>query len=259
MQLAVNEARGLPAQLGGLLWRADALAQGEGVVRASGHAALDAVLPGGGWPVGALCELLQPAGQQHEWRLLLPALRGLAGLAPGSPDAAALGRIVLVGAPHTPFGPALLAQGLDVRSLLWVRAQTAHERLWSVEQALRCDGVAAVLAWLPAVRSAQLRRLQVAAQAHQKLLFVMRPLTEQDASSPAALRLALSEGTGAGLAVQVLKRRGPPLMHGLQLGTGHALLSGLLALCQAAWPEPAGALANQSPVGHALDRLAGQA
>jgi protein ImuA len=253
MQVALNEVMDGPAQLGAQLWRAHAMAQGEGVVRASGYAALDAVLPGGGWPVGAVCELLQPPDQQHEWRLLLPALRSLA---PSSAGTAAMGRIVLVGAPYTPFGPALLAQGLEVRSLLWVQAKATHERLWSVEQALRCEGVAAVLAWLPVVRSAQLRRLQVAAHTHHKLLFVMRPLADQGASSPAALRLALFEGERAGLAVQVLKRRGPPVLHSLQLGVGHALLSSLLALCQLAWPEPASPVEHERSADHALDRLA---
>ncbi|APW47500.1 hypothetical protein [Rhodoferax antarcticus] len=52
-------------------------AAGEGRTLPSGHAALDAQLPGGGWPVGASCEILQPQAGQGEWRLLLPALRSL--------------------------------------------------------------------------------------------------------------------------------------------------------------------------------------
>ena len=45
---------------GGAVWRADELARNVGATRPTGHAALDAVLPGGGWPVGALVEVLQP-------------------------------------------------------------------------------------------------------------------------------------------------------------------------------------------------------
>ena len=45
------------------VWRADelatSLAGANSRVLASGHAALDAELPGGGWPVGALIEVLQ--------------------------------------------------------------------------------------------------------------------------------------------------------------------------------------------------------
>jgi protein ImuA len=46
-------------------------------VLASGHAALDAQLPGGGWPVGALTELLLPHPGVGELRLLAPALAAL--------------------------------------------------------------------------------------------------------------------------------------------------------------------------------------
>ena len=44
---------------GGAVWRADELARNVGATRPTGHAVLDAVLPGGGWPVGALVEVLQ--------------------------------------------------------------------------------------------------------------------------------------------------------------------------------------------------------
>ena len=61
---------------GQAVWRADALAANTqvGSVLPTGHALLDAELPGGGWPVGALCEILQTHSAQSEWRLLMPAL-----------------------------------------------------------------------------------------------------------------------------------------------------------------------------------------
>ena len=223
--------------IGEAVWRAEALARHAstaGVV-ATGHALLDAQLPGGGWPVGGLCELLQSHSAQHEWRLLLPALCALQGQAT-NPDAASW--MVLVAPPHVPFGPALAAQGLDVRHLLWVKSQAPAERLWAAEQALRCAGVAAVLAWLPQVKAGPLRRLQMAAQTHAKLLFVMRTATAQQESSPAVLRLLLGQGadiTGAdpdALHIQVLKRRGPPLAQTLVLPAPIAGVSELLAVCR---------------------------
>ena len=71
------------------------------------------------------------------------------------------------------------------------QARDAAARVWACEQALRCAGVSAVLAWLPQVRPEQLRRLQMAAQNFQQQLFVMRPLAAQQEASPAVLRLAL--------------------------------------------------------------------
>ena len=88
-----------------------------------------------------------------------------------------------------------------------------------------------MLAWLPDARSAHLRRLQIAAHAHNKLLFVFRPLRAQQESSPAPLRLRL-EGTlsdAGNLLVDVFKRRGPPLAAPVLIDTRPARLAALLA------------------------------
>src|SRR4029434_829890 len=52
------------------VWRGEDLAT-EGAVLPSGHAALDAQLPGGGWPVGSMVEVLQERAGQHVWQLVL--------------------------------------------------------------------------------------------------------------------------------------------------------------------------------------------
>ena len=205
------------------VWHAHALAGSPQVVQPTGDALLDAQLPGGGWPVGALVELLQPAGVHCEWRLLLPALARCG-----------QGPVVLVGAPYLPFVPALAALGLRASRLLAVGA-AQDGRLWATEQLLRCVEVDAVLAWLPQARSDQLRRLQMAAAEHHKLLFVMRPAALQADASPAALRLVLQPQPPAqsprldALAVQIVKRRGPPLAQPLQLQARAARLAVLLA------------------------------
>src|SRR5512133_4005469 len=243
--------RSLPVaslDFGAAVWRADALAGACGATLASGHGLLDAELPGGGWPVGALCEILQPPGVCQEWRLLLPAL------------AHRPGPLVLVGPPHEPFGPGLAAQGLDVRRLLWVDAAMPAQRLWAAEQALRCAEVGAVLAWLPQVRTEQLRRLQLAAQTHSKLLFVLRPEAAQSESSPAVLRLLLVRAPSADVApdslrVQILKRRGAPLARTLVLSARPAGLAVLLAL-RGDNPGPDQQLVAREEAGHALDCLA---
>lgn len=242
-------------QAGDALWRADSLARQAvcGVV-ASGHALLDAQLPGAGWPRGGLCDILQEPGCHREWQLLLPALVAAQAsvLTSGTPEAVGADPawVALIGAPYTPFGPGLAARGLDVTRLLWVQAQTPAERLWAAEQALRCSDVAAVLTWLGLVPTAALRRLHLAAHTHAKLLFALRPANARHSASPALLRLlllpdptpeqrhsasAVSAGSAAvnlatdvpvqaagnGLApvlrVELLKRRGPPLDHALEL------------------------------------------
>jgi protein ImuA len=212
------------------VWRAGELGSASLQTVDTGYAALNQVLPGGGWPLGALIELLQPQAGLHEWGLLAPALAALQQAGPGQ-------LVVLVGAPCLPFGPALGARQLDMRRLLCAQAGDAPALLWATREALQCADVASVLAWLPDARSAHLRRLQIAAHAHNKLLFVFRPLRAQQESSPAPLRLllqgALSDAGEAGeagnLLVHVLKRRGPPLAAPLLLATRPARLLALLA------------------------------
>jgi len=214
------------------VWHAHALGQSMLPVRSTGDAALDAQLPGGGWPIGAMTEILQIKGVHTEWRLLLPALVHCA-------------TVVLVGAPQVPFAPALAAQGLRTQQLLWVQAPSPAQSLWATEQALRCADVDAVLAWLPhtgkaSARADQLRRLQMAAAGHSKLLFVMRPASALDDASPAVLRLLVDVQSNSAvpgvasdaLQVQVLKRKGPPLTHSLHLRARSARLSLLLAASQ---------------------------
>ena len=228
MPSLISMARALPAlgAVGALsqVWRAGELGSASLHTVDTGYAALNQVLPGGGWPQGALVELLQPQAGLHEWGLLAPALAAIQQAGPGQ-------MVVLVGAPCLPFGPALGARQLDMRRLLCVQANDGPALLWATREALQCADVASVLAWLPDARSAHLRRLQIAAHAHNKLLFVFRPLRAQQESSPAPLRLLL-EGAlneAGNLLVHLLKRRGPPLAGPLLLATRPARLLALLA------------------------------
>jgi protein ImuA len=200
------------------VWRVPELAQAVEAIVPTGHAALDAQLPGGGWPVGSMVEVLQQCAGQHVWQLLLPGL--------AQAIAQQAGPAVLVGAPFEPFGPSLAAQGLPGDRLLCIRADKPTARLWAAEQALRCADVPAVLAWLPQAKSAELRRLHMAAQQHDKLLFVFRGLDARQDASPARLRL-LAEGLDT-LQLHILKRRGPPLETPLELPAHAARVAALL-------------------------------
>jgi protein ImuA len=231
------------------VWWSAELAQAQSNVLPTGHALLDAQLPGGGWPMGSMVEVLQARGEQHVWQLLLP------GLVHATEQQA--GPVVLVNAPFEPFGPSLCAQGLPGERLLCVRAGKSASRLWAAEQALHCVDVAGVLAWLPQAKSAELRRLHLAARRHGRLLFVFRGLDARHQASPARLRL-LVEGVDT-LRLHILKRRGPPLEAPLVLPAYSARLAALLqarkgrGLATPASAAPAAASHGRS---HALDRTA---
>ena len=205
------------------VWHADELGSADAQVIGTGHAALDAQLPGGGWPVGAMTELLQAAPEDPLWQLVLPGLVQAAE-ARGGP-------VVLIGAPCEPFGASLAAHGLRPEALMWVRSEAAAARLWACEQALRCADVGAVLAWLPQARVGELRRLQLAAAQHDAVLFVCRPWTVAQTASPARLRLQImrSEADAAQIELHILKRRGPPLAAPVMLPARSERMSALLA------------------------------
>jgi len=152
------------AQLQGRLWRGSSLSTAADPTLASGFAALDAELPGGGWPLRAVTELLTPQFGVLEWRLLAPALRGwwaaqtLPATAPGRrahAAAPALRSLLLINPPHMPHLPGLQALGLPPSALAWVSADTPAQALWAAEQAIKSR--VAVLAWLPEARPDLLR------------------------------------------------------------------------------------------------------
>jgi protein ImuA len=192
------------------VWRGNALAQQQQATISSGDAALDSELPGQGWPLGQITEILQAQPGLHEWRLLLPALR----------SAVLRGPLVLIGSPHLPNLSALCGMGIPADKILRIDARTPAERLWAAEQTLRCRELGALLAWLPQTRAEQLRRLQLASnsgQAAPALVFAMRALDAQHESSPAPLRLCIHADGQQGLLLQVLKRRGPVMEKTLSL------------------------------------------
>lgn len=190
------------------LWRAGQLGRaGRLPVCATGYDALTAELPGGGWPAGAVTELLLAQDGAGELRLLMPALRELA---------ASGRRIGLVNPPYLPNAGSLADGHLPAHLLYWVRppvaATMASQRtdmLWAAEQMLRSQAFGAVLVWLGRARPEALRRLQVLAQAGDTVVWALRPIRVLHESSPAVLRLALSPLPGNAMSIVFHKRRGP--------------------------------------------------
>ena len=181
------------------LWRGGGAGAPETV--STGFRALDARLPGGGWPLASLIELLVPATGVGEVRLLLPALRSL------TADGTEPRWVAWLAPPHLPYAPALAAAGLDSARMLVVRPRAGFDVLWAMEQALGSGACAAVLGWADAAGDTALRRLALAAEEGQSPCFLFRPPRHRDESSPAALRLSLS-AHGDGLDVEILKCRG---------------------------------------------------
>ncbi|MBE8589790.1 translesion DNA synthesis-associated protein ImuA [Pseudomonas sp. MAFF 301449] len=179
---------------GGRVWKGRPVAPAASV-HPTGLAALDAVLPSGGWPESALSEILMAKEGIGELQLVLPTLARLS---------KAGERIVLVAPPYTPYPHAWQNAGVDVRQLSVIQAEE-RDALWAVEQCLRSGSCGAVLCWPRKADDRALRRLQVAAETGQTLAFAWRALGEAINASPAALRLAVEAKPAQ---VRVIKCRG---------------------------------------------------
>jgi protein ImuA len=193
----MHPALAYPEAIHPALWRASQLARSSVRGVDTGHPELTAELPGGGWPAGALIELLAPQPGIGELRLLAPVLARAA----GKP-------VVLIQPPHALQPLALAYWGIDPSGFVALPAPRTADALWAAEQALRAGTCAAVLLWQPHVRADALRRLNLAAQSGQALFYLFRPAAAARDASPAPLRLALAPKRD-GIDVTFVKRRGP--------------------------------------------------
>lgn len=198
------------------LWRGDARPTSAQPGVASGIEELDAELPGGGWPVGSLTEILPATPGIGELRLVMPALARLTqqGLI-----------ITWIAPPHQAYAPALAAAGIDLARILIVRTTRVQDALWATEQALRSRACGAVLAWLQPLRFSEARRLQLAAQGGSSLALLFRPPEAAAEASPSPLRLKIASRGGVP-SIDIFKRRGRPVAGPLllpSLAISHAL------------------------------------
>lgn len=188
------------------IWRGTSLSGSGGSTCPTGYPRLDAALPGGGWPVTGLTELMSGAPGMGELRLLMPALAALAARRPGW--------IVWIAPPYLPNAPALQQWGLAPERVLLIHPRSAADAAWAAEQALASGTCIATLLWTdtlatgsafsPASRRGQAalsmqqfsRRLQLAAATHQCWAVLLRAATARRQPSAAALRLFIEVEAG---------------------------------------------------------------
>jgi protein ImuA len=186
-----------PEALHPSLWRASQLAKSHTKCIDSGHPSLSRQLPGGGWPTGALTELMQQQPGIGELRMLSPALSKVASR-----------RIIMLEPPQMPQALGMPALGIRPEHLIWIRSTRTADTLWAAEQVLRSGSCGALLMWQNQVRAETLRRLNLAAQYGETLCFIFRPLAAAQDPSAAPLRLSLRPAEG-GINIEFIKRRGP--------------------------------------------------
>jgi hypothetical protein len=205
------------------LWRGRSAARSSTVP--TGFAALDAALPGGGWPQVGLVEILISRLGVGELYLILPALafltqrleaRWCAWIAPREPfaergegsRAAQATQASRARAPLEPFAPALAAHGLNLARVLVARTESP---LWACEQALRSGACDAAVAWMQRVPVRATRRLQLAAERGRTLVVLFRGLSTRAVREPSAAVLRITvQPVREEIRIGILKSRGSP-------------------------------------------------
>lgn len=163
---------------------------------ATGFTKLDTLLPGGGWPLGALFEMVVPCLGIGELFLLLPAMAKLS----------QTGRcIAWIAPPHQPYAPALVQAGISLSQILVVDCRQENDIPWTLEKLLRNRRCGMALAWPKRLSDHQTRRLQLAAEQGHSLA-VLFPQQHRP-NNHAALRIELRP-VDQGLLLTILKARG---------------------------------------------------
>jgi hypothetical protein len=108
--------------------------------------------------------------------------------------------------------------------MILVRPDNEEDENWAIDQALRCEGVGAVLCWPRKLDDHTFRRWQLAAEQSGVLGLLVRPRKAERQPSWADLRLRVSPGSMAGsrgagrrLRIEVLRCHGRAIEGAIEL------------------------------------------
>ncbi|MEE8279855.1 MAG: hypothetical protein V3R55_04045, partial [Alphaproteobacteria bacterium] len=156
-----------------------------------GVAAIDARLPWGGLPAGALHEVIagDVSAAATGFALALAALFQERG--PARP-------CLWCTNGDTLYGPGFAAFGVDTRHLLLARGRNDKEVLWAAEEGLRSAALSAVFAEVRSLGLEAGRRLALAARESGVTAFLLRPFGASPAPSAAFTRWRVASETSLG-------------------------------------------------------------
>jgi hypothetical protein len=122
------------------------------------------------------------------------------------------------------YPPAVVRLGMDVQRMIVVRPDNKEDENWAIDQALRCEGVGAVLCWPRKLDDHTFRRWQLAAEQSGVLGLLVRPRNAEREPSWADLRLRVSpcsmagsRGAGRRLRIDVLRCHGATIEGAIEL------------------------------------------
>jgi hypothetical protein len=179
----------------------------ESLVVTSGFRSLDRLLPRGGVARGSLVEWL--ADDEVSGATALAAAVAV-GMATAAGEAVG-GTILVVDRGGRFYPPAVMpwlaAAGVGGRRPQCIVARPARDddEVWAIDQALRCPGITAVLAWPRQVHPTAMRRWQLAARSSQAVGLLVRPSRARREPSWAMHRIAVTPVTDGTLGSRRLR------------------------------------------------------
>jgi hypothetical protein len=195
--------------------RAGTPVPGANLLASTGVQALDALLAPGLFRPGMIVEWVVAGPGTGAARLAAPMV--VQALHTG-------GGFVVVDDRGEFYPPAAVRLGLDLERTIVVRPRSRQETVWTLEQALRCAGVAATLAWVGKLPDRCFRRLQLAAEHGAGLGVFLRPAEALRAPSWADLRWFVQAVPG-GAQSWGRGEEASPIQAGFAKGTLSAALS----------------------------------
>lgn len=145
----------------------------------SGCAALDRILAGDGLCRAAITEYVADMGSGATVLSLIAAREACR-------DGGAL---VVIDQKRQFHPPAAANVGIDLANTIFVQPRTRGDELWALNQALRCQGVGAVLSWPDRLDDRAFRALQLAAEAGETVGLFVRPTSVRGRPAWSAIRL----------------------------------------------------------------------
>src|SRR5450432_489622 len=128
---------------------------------------MEEAFPNGSFPTGAVHELISEGAEAAA------SVSGfISGLLGGLMQNG--GAVVWIGSSCTLFPPALKAFGIQPDQVIFIDLQKERDILWATEEALKCEGLAAVIGEMPELNFTSSRRFQLAVEQSRVTGFIFR-------------------------------------------------------------------------------------
>ena len=133
---------------------------------------MEEAFPNGSFPLGAVHELISEGAESTA------ATAGfISGLLGGLMKSG--GAAVWIGSSPNLFPPALKAFGIHPGQIVFINLQKERDILWAMEEALKCEGLAAVIGEIPELSFTTSRRFQLAVEQSRVTGFILRSISAE--------------------------------------------------------------------------------